>query len=52
MILKQRRKQRKKLMEMRKNSKRKKIRKTERTAMGKGKLASMYGQPLLGGHPV
>jgi len=30
-------------MEMRKNSKRKKIRKIESTTAGKGKLASMYG---------
>ena len=45
-------KHRKKLMEMRKNNKRKKIRKIERTAAGKGKPTSIYGQPLLGGHLV
>jgi len=39
-------------MEMRKNNKRKKIRKTERIAVGKERPTSIYGEPLLGGHPV
>jgi len=39
-------------MEMRKNNKRKKIRKRERTTAGKERPTSIYGQPLLRGHPV
>ena len=36
-------KQRKKLVEMRKSSERKKIKKIERTVIGQGKPSSMYG---------